>query len=425
MFFLYKKIWQNEWYFVLLMGLLSRGLILIIMLLIAPLISDPSQDISLDFGWDVFSAWDSALYQQIAANNYDGLGAEPGANVAFFPLFPLLIRLGMLLGFSSNIVGIFINNAAFLAALFVVYVWVKKTNSPLAARWVIAILAWCPLSIFGTVIYTEGLFLLLSSAALFSFERQNYTQTALWGMLATATRITGLALIPTFLLIAWGKKLPRSAYLAGLGSGCGTLLYSLYCWFHFGDPIAFITVQHSQWQRKQGIDWEGWGQMLAEITIGGKNWAARNLSDPWHPLLFLLIMAIAYGLWRYRSSLSQASFDYSLFSLCLCLWLLVGDPLLNTLSVLGGLVLLWCCRHQLSLVAYLYGLCAVALLLSSGGTISLNRLAYGIVSLSIALGVTLSRSPRWGYCTLGFFTLLLISFSLRFAHHQWVAMAVF
>ncbi|ACB53474.1 conserved hypothetical protein [Crocosphaera subtropica ATCC 51142] len=418
---LFNKISQNEWRFVLLMGLLSRGIIIITMIWIAPLLFNPSEGNVVNFGWEVFSAWDSPLYQQIATNSYDTSGSEPGANVAFFPLFPLLIRLGIFFGFSANIVGIVINNTAFFATLLVVYVWVKKTNGGLAARWVIALLAWCPLSIFGTVIYTEGLFLLLSSLALLTFESKKYTQTMVWGVLATATRITGLALIPTFFFIAWRKKLPFMAYIAALVSGGGTLLYSLYCWFHFNDPIAFITVQYTQWQRKQGIDWEGWGQMLAEITVGGENWAAGTLNDPWHPFLFLLIMVIAYGLWHYRLSVPKVYFDYSLCSLCLFLWLLSGDALLNTLSVLGGLVLLWCCRQRLSLVAYVYGLCALGLLLSSGGTISLNRLAYGIVSLSIALGITVSRSPRWGYCTLGFFGLLLVTFSLRFAQHQWVA----
>lgn len=420
--YFFSRIFKNEWYFVFLMGLLSRGIIIFTMIGIAPLLSILSEDHTVTFGWDVFSAWDSPLYEQIAANSYDISSSKPGSNVAFFPLFPLLMRLGMALGFSSNFAGIVINNIAFFLTLFIVYIWTKRTNGKLAARWVIAVLAWCPLSIFGTVIYTEGLFLLFSSLALFTFESKQYTQTIIWGILATATRITGLALIPTFLFIAWRKKLPLIAYIAGFVSGGGTFLYSLYCWIHFNDPIAFITVQHTEWQRKQGIDWEGWGQMLAEITIGGKNWAAGAIADPWHPLLFLIIMAIAYGLWHYRASIPPASFDYGLYSLGLLLWLLSGDALLNTLSVLGGLVLLWCSRKRLSLVVYVYGLCALGLLLSSGGTISLNRLAYGIVSLSIALGITLSRSPRWGYCTLAFFTVLLVTFSLRFAQHQWVAM---
>ena len=116
----------------------------------------------VNFGWEVFSAWDSGLYQQIAINSYDTSDTEPGSNVAFFPLFPLLIRLGTVVGFPSNLVGIIINNTAFIVTLFVVYIWLKKTNDDVAARWVVAILAWCPLSIFGTVIYTEGCLLYTS-----------------------------------------------------------------------------------------------------------------------------------------------------------------------------------------------------------------------------------------------------------------------
>ncbi|MEL4897886.1 hypothetical protein [Crocosphaera sp. Alani8] len=418
----FRQILNNEWYFVLLMGLLSRGLIVTTMIGIAPLIHIDSGDGSINFGWEVFSAWDSILYQQIAVNSYDTTGSEPGSNIAFFPLFPLLIRLGILLGFPANIVGIVVNNTAFIITLFVVYIWIKKTNSLLVARWVVAILAWCPLSIFCTVIYTEGVFLLFSSLALCTFENKQYAQTIVWGILATATRITGLALIPTFLFIAWRKKLSWMAYITAFASSGGTFLYSLYCWFYFDNPFAFITVQHTEWQRKQGIDWNGWGQMLAEITIGGKNWAAGTIVDPLHPFLFLLIMVMMYGLWYCRAFIPKVYFDYSLCSLCFLLWLLGGDSLLNTLSVLGGLVLLWCSRKQLSLVVYIYGLCGLGLLLSSGGTISLNRLAYGIVSLPIALGVTVSKSSRWGYFVLAFFSLLLVTFSLRFAQHQWVAM---
>ncbi len=86
----------------------------------------------------------------------------------------------------------------------------------------------------------------------------------------------------------------------------------------------------------------------------------------------------------------------------LFLWLLAGDPLINTVMVLGSGYLLWQLRTQLSLVTVIYGFCALGLILASGGTWSLSRIAYGIVSLSVALGVLLARYPRWGYATMGF-----------------------
>ena len=60
----FRQILNNEWYFVLLMGLLSRGLIVTTMIGIAPLIHIDSGDGSINFGWEVFSAWDSILFNK-------------------------------------------------------------------------------------------------------------------------------------------------------------------------------------------------------------------------------------------------------------------------------------------------------------------------------------------------------------------------
>ncbi|XTZ19598.1 MAG: mannosyltransferase family protein [cyanobacterium endosymbiont of Rhopalodia fuxianensis] len=415
-----KFFWQPLW-FIIGIWLLSRGLILVGMLGIAPLLEAPSGGIKTEWGWGVFSAWDSNFYQEIATANYDGIGTIPGANVAFFPFFPLTIRIVMGLGLSAEVAGTLINNLAFLGTLFIVFHWVKRTDGIKTAQWTTTILAWCPLSLFTAVVYTEGLFLFLSTASLWAFDRQSYLQAAAWGTLATATRITGLALIPAFFLTAWCRRVPITAYVTSFGSALGVLLYSGYCWVQFNDPLAFITVQHTQWNRSRGIDWQGWGTMLVEITTGRNQWHYENSWDLLHPFLLLLMSIIAYALWHYRDCLGETRFDYSCCGLLFLVWLLIGDPLINTISVLGGIYLLWHLRNQLSFVVVTYGFSSLGLLLASGGTISLSRLAYGIISLSLGLGVLLSNHPRWGYAMIGFCTVLLVSFSIRFAQHLWVA----
>ncbi len=410
--------------FALTMGVLSRTIILLTFFAVSFFSSVPDQPqaVKTEWGWGIFSAWDSPLYQIIATSGYEVINqTEPGGNVAFFPLFPLLIRGLMNLGLPFEIAGFIINNLAFFGALILLYNWVETTNNSQVARWVTAVLAWCPLSIFGTVIYTEGLFLFLSIAALRAFDLEKYPQVILWGSLATATRITGLALIPAFLITSWQKQKSAIAYLSSLFSGLGLLFYSLYCWIKFNNPIAFITVQHTQWQRQTGFDSQGWLKMIMQILIGSQNWKQGAIVDPWHPLLILIIAIIGYLLWQYRHQLGAVKFDYSFCFLLVILWLIAGDPLLNTSIILGSGYLLWYLRHELSLVAVNYGFCALGLLLASGGTISLSRLAYGIISVSLGLGVMLCHHHRWGYITLGFFTVLLISFSVRFAQHLWVA----
>ena len=107
--------------------------------------------------------------------------------------------------------------------------------------------------------------------------------------------------------------------------------------------------------------------------------------------------------------------DYGFFAIILCLWLLAGDPLVNTSTVLGGAYLIWSVRNQITYTTMIYGFCGIGLILASGGVMSISRIGYGIVSLSIALGVLLSRYPRWRYAAIFFFTILTASLSIRFS----------
>ncbi|WP_309232619.1 hypothetical protein [Cylindrospermum sp. FACHB-282] len=95
--------------------------------------------------------------------------------------------------------------------------------------------------------------------------------------------------------------------------------------------------------------------------------------------------------------------------------------MINTVTVLGGGYLLWHLRAHLTPITVIYGFCSLGLIFASGGTWSLNRITYGVVSFSVALGILLSHYPRWGYAAMVFFALLLASFSVRFAQNLWVA----
>jgi hypothetical protein len=102
--------------------------------------------------------------------------------------------------------------------------------------------------------------------------------------------------------------------------------------------------------------------------------------------------------------------------------LLFLEPLsvIRVVMLFGGGYLLWHLRFKLPSVAVAYGFCSLALLLSVRSLNSFNRFAYGIVSLSLALGVLLACHPRWGYGTMVLFAMLLVSFSIRFAWWYWV-----
>ncbi|WP_293354093.1 MULTISPECIES: mannosyltransferase family protein [unclassified Microcoleus] len=358
--------------FVIAMWLLSRSVIAIGMQLIAPFLyhhsllyqSQDSTPVVARFipksGWELFSHWDGGWYTKIATLGYSYADDGEQHSVAFYPLFPLLIRGLMALGMRSDVAGVLINSFAFLGALVLIYFWVEQRYDTGVAKWTTAMLAWCPFSLFCTVMYTEGLFLFLTASALRSFERGEYIWAAVWGALTTATRGPGVALIPTFLLTAWREKRPPLAYAAGFASALGLLSFSLYCALRFGDALAFVHVQ------------KGW------------------VHPSW---LYVLSQALKLNI----SAISRI------------------------LMVFGSVYLLWFCRKRLTSIILNYGFCSLALLLSFGALRSVNRYAYAILPLSIALGLLLAAKPRWGYGLMGLFGIFLLYVSVRFAGWLWVA----
>ena len=165
-------------------------------------------------GWQAFANWDGVWYQKIATFGYEYVPDGHAHSVAFFPLFPLLSHSLMLLGLPFPIAGLIVSNLAFMGALLVIYLWTREQFNQTVAAWSVIVLSWCPLSLYGSLAYTEGLFLLLSSLALHAFEKRRYFWASVWGALMTATRITGVTLIPTFFVVSL-------ATTAHLGCLCG------------------------------------------------------------------------------------------------------------------------------------------------------------------------------------------------------------
>ena len=71
-------------------------------------------------GWELFSHWDGKWYVEIANLGYSYAEDEQQNYVAFYPLFPLLIRGLTAFGMQVELAGTLINSWTFLGALLVV-----------------------------------------------------------------------------------------------------------------------------------------------------------------------------------------------------------------------------------------------------------------------------------------------------------------
>jgi hypothetical protein len=216
---------------------------------------------NLLFSWN---RWDALWYEGIARSGYQ----SPTAT-AFFPLYPLLIRLGTL-PFGSDaayVVGLLVSNIAFFFLLWTLRVLAEQECGPEVASRATLYLAVFPTALFFFAPYNESLFVLLAVLCFLALRRERWWLAGLLGLLAALTRSAGIFLAVPF-LVEYGSRHGwqwRRLRLDGLAIALiplGLALYSVYCWLQFGDPLAFSHAQ-THWGRELKWPWVGiWNQML-------------------------------------------------------------------------------------------------------------------------------------------------------------------
>jgi hypothetical protein len=206
---------------------------------------------------DLFFNWDAGWYHAIVKEGYQYTPGQE-SNVAFFPLFPLLVRLLALTGLDVKIAGYLIANVSlFLAcAYFYRLLRLDDHDDEFAARAVWYLLV-APVSFFFSSFYTEGLFLLLVVAAFYHARRSTWWAASLCACLASATRSVGVLLAVPLLLEylgvdhgRWRPQLRRiRADVLYLGLiPLGLLAYMAYLQVAFGDALAFSRAT-ATWHR--------------------------------------------------------------------------------------------------------------------------------------------------------------------------------
>ena len=123
---------------------------------------------------EIFAAWDSGWYFDIAKNGYR-YSADGQSAIAFFPLYPLAMRaVAWTLGGSDRafwLAGILISCVAFTCALIALHRFTMRMfGDREVARRAVLYLAIFPFSFFFSRVYTESLFLLASVVAIASAD---------------------------------------------------------------------------------------------------------------------------------------------------------------------------------------------------------------------------------------------------------------
>lgn len=247
-----RRLWQtDEWSIPLALFVSSRLAVWLIPLLLRGLI--PTQDSKNLL--DIFMRWDAGWYARIAREGYEWAGPDTQSSVAFFPFYPLLVRV-----FSVFLLGnvplamFFVSNFAFLIYLHYLYRLAKEDFDPLTAERSALYVAAFFLSFFFSAGYTEALFLALTTSAFYYARKDKWSVAIPLGMLSCLTRLVGVAIIFPFIW-EWYKHRGVSAKALVLGLvPMGLGIFMVYLGHLTGDPLAFNTVQKA-WSHRLTWPW--------------------------------------------------------------------------------------------------------------------------------------------------------------------------
>lgn len=239
----------------------------------------------------VLTRWDAVHYIGIANGGYfekmdpnalDGYHAR----LAFFPLFPFLLRLvHELTSLDYYATGLLITGVAGAAMVAAVMAVVKHMGWGTWVQIVAGIVvAGGPMSLTYNMLYTEAIFGALSLWALWAMLKRRWFLAGALVFVTGLTRLTAVDLWIVFLVVvvAWGLR-EWKAWLALLLSPLGLVGYIQFVNWYTADAGGYFGIQE-----------KGWGSAFdfGKSTWGFLTWIFNRNSDSWIVLVGLTIVLV-------------------------------------------------------------------------------------------------------------------------------------
>ena len=252
-------------------------------------------------GWlHIWNRWDGPHYLEIAARGYDPNGDT--ALVAFFPLYPGLIRI------ASNVLpplqaAMVISLVATLLAGIGLYRLVLPDAGRDAARRAVLLLNIFPTAFALVAPYSEPVFLALTIWSFLLARRDDWVGASVMGMLAAIARIQGALLLPVLAVeyLLTRRRLGRDLLWVALVP-VGSLVYLAVNLVAYGDPFFFLGVQREHFYHHLELPWVVIGDLVRDVATHGpdEGWATVYVA----PLVALAFLALVAG-WSAWAALAR------------------------------------------------------------------------------------------------------------------------
>jgi 4-amino-4-deoxy-L-arabinose transferase-like glycosyltransferase len=206
---------------------------------------------------DALQVWDGQLYLAVVEDGYPSRhnafadGEPTGYLAAFFPLFPLLVRLvGALLPVGTAGAGVVTAFLAGGAATVAFALLAREVVGREAALRAVALFCFFPGAFVLSLIYAEGVLITAAALCLLFLLRERWLAAGVAGALATAARPNGIAVVAACAVaavVAVRRRGEWRALLAPALAPVGMLGYFGFLWARTGDAGYWYDVQQRFW----------------------------------------------------------------------------------------------------------------------------------------------------------------------------------
>ena len=248
----------------------------------------------------VWGRWDAVHYIDIATIGYHG------TDMAFFPLYPLLIAgLGKAIG-NHLVAGLIISNVALFFGLLFLYKLVEHEFDRHVARRAMFYISIFPTALYFSAVYTEALFFMLTVASFYYMRERRWWLAGVIGFFAALTRVEGILLIVPYAIewatAYWSALRTPQDRAAAIGRlvpviliPFGLALYMSTLWVINGDPLYFSHVQ-ANWNRHLAPPWTAVWNSFHKIATSS---SPQNVANQVLEVAFtaLMVGVLAAG-WR-------------------------------------------------------------------------------------------------------------------------------
>lgn len=291
-------------------------------------------DAGLSLIWErMTTAGDAPHYLFLAEEGYQSFGEKENL-IVFYPLYPFMIRIfaKYILFQNYELAGILISIISTGVAVIFLYRLLRLDYEEEASAEAVFLFLTYPFMMFTMGVFTEGIFLALTTAVLYFIRKHQWEKAGILGMAASLCRMQGVLLVVPalyeWLVSLAGKNFDWKSYkdkhqwmLAFMP--VGFFVYLILNWMKQGDCFSFMKHQSAPpWY--QSIQWinanltKDYGMAMEYRVLGYFIYWVQIL------LFFIAIYALLFGI---RKKVRSSMIVYGGLYTCFCYlsgWLISG-----------------------------------------------------------------------------------------------------